>query len=113
MLRVGEYVRTINAPGAPGPGLHIKAPFIDSVVFYDNRNMGLPIEGQSIVASDQERLIVDAVLRWRIVDPRLFYQGALTESIGANRLRSRAESALRGALGGATSNEIISGRARV
>jgi modulator of FtsH protease HflC len=110
VLRVGEYVRAINQPGANNPGLHVKVPFVDSVIFYDNRNMGLPIEGQSIVASDQERLIVDAVLRWRIVDPRLFYQGASTETIGANRLRSRAESALRGALGAATSNEIISGR---
>jgi len=110
LLRVGEYTRAINAPGADEPGVHFKIPFVDSVVIYDKRNMGLTIEGQPIVASDQERLVVDAVVRWRIVDPRRFYQSALTEEGGASRLSTFAESAMRRALGGATSNDIISGR---
>jgi membrane protease subunit HflC len=110
VLRVGEYTRAINAPGTDEPGVHFKIPFVDSVIIYDRRNMGLTIEGQPIVASDQERLIVDAVVRWRIADPRRFYQSALTEDGGASRLATFAESAMRRALGGATSNEIISGR---
>lgn len=110
VLRVGEYTRALNAPGADEPGLHFKIPFVDSVVIYDKRNMGLTIEGQPIVASDQERLIVDAMVRWRIVDPRRFYQSALTEEGGASRLSTFAEAAMRRALGGATSNDIISGR---
>lgn len=110
VLRVGEYTRAINPPGADEPGVHFKIPFVDSVVIYDRRNMGLTLEGQPIVASDQERLIVDAVVRWRIVDPRRFYQSALTEEGGASRLATFAESAMRRALGGATSNDIISGR---
>ena len=110
VLRVGEYVRAINPPGTDEPGLHFKIPFVDSVIIYDKRNMGLTLEGQPIVASDQERLIVDAVVRWRIVDPRRFYQGALTEEGGRTRLETFAEAAMRRALGGATSNEIISGR---
>jgi membrane protease subunit HflC len=110
VLRVGEYTRAINAPGSDEPGLHVKIPFVDAVVIYDKRNMGLTIEGQPIVASDQERLIVDAMVRWRIVDPRRFYQSALTEEGGASRLATFAEAAMRRALGGATSNDIISGR---
>jgi modulator of FtsH protease HflC len=110
VLRFGEYTRTINEPGADEPGLYFKIPFIDSVVIYDRRNIGLTLEGQPIVASDQERLIVDAVVRWRIVDPRRFYQSALTEAGGASRLETFAEAAMRRALGSATSNEIISGR---
>ncbi len=80
------------------------------VVIYDRRNIGLTLEGQPIVASDQERLIVDAIVRWRIVDPRLFYQSALTEEGGVSRLETFTEAAMRRALGGATSNDIISGR---
>jgi membrane protease subunit HflC len=110
VLRFGEYQNTINAPGTDQPGLYLKLPFVDSVVRYDRRNIGLALEGQPIVASDQEQLRVDAVVRWRISDPRLFYQGALTEEDGAGRLRTFTEAALRRALGGATSNEIISGR---
>lgn len=110
VLRFGEYTSAINEPGADEPGLYFKIPFFDSVVIYDKRNIGLTLEGQPIVASDQERLIVDAVVRWRIVDPRRFYQSALTEAGGASRLETFAESAMRRALGSATSNEIISGR---
>lgn len=110
VLRFGQYVRTINAPGTNEPGLYFKLPLAETVTIYDRRNLGLTIEGQPIVASDQERLIVDAVVRWRIADPLAFYQSALTEEGGADRLRSSAESAMRRALGGATSNDIISGR---
>lgn len=110
VLRFGEYTSAINEPGADEPGLYFKIPFFDSVIIYDKRNIGLTLEGQPIVASDQERLIVDAVVRWRIVDPRRFYQSALTEAGGASRLETFAESAMRRALGSATSNEIISGR---
>lgn len=110
ILRFGEYVGAINEVGTDEPGLYVKIPFVDTVIIYDKRNIGLTIEGQPIVASDQERLIVDAVVRWRIVDPRGFYQSAISEEGGASRLETFAESAIRRALGGATSNEIISGR---
>lgn len=110
VLRFGQYTSAINEPGANEPGLFFKLPFVESVIFYDRRNIGLTVEGQPIVASDQERLIVDAVVRWRIVDPREFYQSALTEEGGASRLETFAEAAMRRALGAAASDEIISGR---
>ncbi len=110
ILRFGEYVGAINEVGTDEPGIYVKIPFVDTVTIYDKRNIGLTIEGQPIVASDQERLIVDAVVRWRIVDPRRFYQSAISEEGGASRLETFAESAIRRALGSATSNEIISGR---
>ncbi|MDX2276401.1 MAG: protease modulator HflC [Hyphomonadaceae bacterium] len=109
VLRLGEFTSTINA-SVDAPGLYAKIPFLDTVVIYDKRNLGLTLEGQPIVASDQERLIVDASVRWRIVDPLKFYQSAQTEDGGAQRLATFAESAMRRALGAATSNDIISGR---
>jgi modulator of FtsH protease HflC len=110
VLRFAEYANTINEAGSDEPGLHFKAPFIDNVILYDKRNIGLTIEGQAFVASDQERLVVDAVVRWMIADPRRFYQRARTEAAGASQLARNAEAAMRRALGSATSNEIISGR---
>jgi len=110
VLRVGEFTRAINAGTANEPGLKFKIPFVDSVVMFDKRNLGLTLEGQSIVAADQERLIVDAIVRWRIVNPRLFYQAALNEEGGAQRLRTFTEAAMRRALGSANSADIISGR---
>jgi membrane protease subunit HflC len=110
VLRFGQYVRTINAPDQNNPGLNFKWPFIETVTRYDKRNLGLTLEGQQIVASDQELLNVDAVVRWRITDPRRFYQTALTEAGGVERISIFAQAAMRRALGGATSNDIISGR---
>ncbi|MEQ1617302.1 MAG: protease modulator HflC [Terricaulis sp.] len=113
VLRFNAIVAAINEPGANEPGLKFKAPFMDNVVIYDRRNMGLIIQGsenQAVVASDQERLVVDAVVRWRIADPQRFYQRAKTENNGASQLTRNTEAAMRRALGGATSNEIISGK---
>jgi len=110
VLRFGEFTSAINEPGVSEPGMFFKVPFIDTVVMYDRRNLGLQLDAQDFVASDQERLIVDAVVRWQITDPRLFYQSAFNEEGGMQRLRTFTESAMRRALGSATSNDIISGR---
>lgn len=110
VLRFSAFSSAINEPGSDEPGLYFKLPFVDNVIIYDKRNIGLTLEGQPIVASDQERLIVDAIVRWQITDPRLFYQSAQTEQQGASRLSAFTQAAMRRALGGATSNEIISGR---
>lgn len=110
VLRFGEYTRVLNQPGRNEPGLYFKLPFVESVIKYDRRNLGLTIEGEAFVASDQERLIVDAIVRWQIADPRRFYQSAISEEGGASRLNAFTEAAMRRALGSATSNDIISGR---
>ncbi|MBK8543906.1 MAG: protease modulator HflC [Caulobacteraceae bacterium] len=110
ILQYGKYQRVINAPGTDEPGLYFKIPFVESIVDYDRRNMGFTLEGQPIVASDQERLIVDAIVRWQIIDPRRFYQSVLNEAGGVSRLETFTEAAMRRALGGAGSDDIISGR---
>jgi membrane protease subunit HflC len=110
VLHFREYQRVINAPGTDQPGLYFKIPFVDTVVVFDKRIIGLTLEGQEIAASDQQYLVVDAVVRWHIEDPRLFYRSAITEEVGRSRLETFARSAMGRALGSATSNDIISGR---
>jgi membrane protease subunit HflC len=110
VLRFREYNRVINAPGTEQPGAYFKIPFVDEVVDFDRKIIGLTLVGQEIAASNQQYLVVDAVVRWRIEDPRLFYRAALTEAVGASRLEAFAKSAMGRALGSATSDDIISGR---
>lgn len=110
VLRFGQIQRYANVGETGSPGLYAKVPFIENTVVYDKRNLGFTLTERRIIAADQENLIVDAFVRWRIVDPLKFYQGAGTIQQGQGRLESFTESALRRALGGATSNEIISGR---
>lgn len=110
VLRFGEFQNTVNPIGRNEPGVKFKLPFVDSVVLYSKRNLGLTIEAPPIIAADQERLLVDAFIRWRILDARRFYQSAQTVQGGQLRLNSFTESAMRRVLGAANSNDIISGR---
>lgn len=102
VLRFGSVRAEITEPG-----LYLKAPMVDNVRIFDRRNLGFTLAQQPIVAADQERLIVDAYVRWRIADPLRFYQAAQDEAGGRLRLESLTQSALRRALGGANSNDII------
>jgi len=55
------------------PGLQVKIPFIQNVVFLDRRILSLDPAPEEVIASDQKRLIVDAYARFKIVDPLKFY----------------------------------------
>ena len=56
------------------PGLHFKWPLIESVVYIDKRILDLESPKQEILASDNQRLEVDAFVRYRIADALKFYQ---------------------------------------
>jgi membrane protease subunit HflC len=102
VVRLGQPVRVVNEPG-----LHVKVPFIDTVIAIDKRILDLEAPPQEVIASDQKRLVVDAFARYRIVDPLRFYQslGSLT---GANsQLSIILNSALRRVLGEATFTHVV------
>jgi membrane protease subunit HflC len=102
-------VLRLGNPQAPvtEPGLHIKAPFIDTVVYIDKRILDLEAPAQEVIASDQKRLVVDAFARYRIKDPLRFYQ-TLGSIQGANsQLAILLNSALRRVLGEATFIHVV------
>lgn len=102
VLRLGQ-----PRPPVPDPGLHVKAPFIDTVVYIDRRILDLEAPAQEVIASDQKRLVVDAFARYRIKDPLRFYQtlGSIT---GANsQLAILLNSALRRVLGEVTFTHVV------
>ena len=89
------------------PGLHVKVPFIDSVIDIDKRILDLEAPAQEVIASDQKRLVVDAFARYRITDPLRFYQ-TLGSIQGANsQLAILLNSALRRVLGEATFTHVV------
>lgn len=110
VLQFGQQQRVLNRWGTNRPGLYAKAPFTQSVVFFDKRNIGFTLEEQQIVGSDQERLVVDAFARYRIIDPLLFYKQVRLEDRGEQRLKTILESKLRQTLGSVRTDEIISTR---
>ncbi len=102
VLRLGK-----PQPPITEPGLHVKAPFIDTVVYIDKRILDLESQPQEVIASDQKRLVVDAFARYKITNPLRFYQ-TLGSIRGANsQLAILLNSALRRVLGEATFIQVV------
>jgi membrane protease subunit HflC len=102
VVRLGNPVRVVDEPG-----LHVKVPFVDSVIAIDRRILDLEAPAQEVIASDQKRLVVDAFARYRIKDPLRFYQ-TLGSILGANsQLAILLNSSLRRVLGEATFTHVV------
>jgi membrane protease subunit HflC len=111
VLRFGESQKVVNSDDSKDKaGLHFKWPIIETVRRYDRRNLGFDLEQMEIIASDQQRLEVDAIARYRIKDPLQFFRAATTEANGETQLRQRFTAALRGELGKVSQPDIISGQ---
>jgi membrane protease subunit HflC len=85
--------------GRTGAGLIARIPFIDDIVWIDKRIMGIDMEQQQVLSTDQLRLQVDAYARYRIVDPLRMYISAGREERVSEQLRPILGSALRNELG--------------
>lgn len=104
VVQFGNPKRTIR-----DAGLHFKIPFLQQVIYLDKRILNLEPPAQEIIASDQKRLVVDAVARFRIVDPLLTYQSAQNEIGAAQRLSTIIVSNLRQILGEEAFETLLSG----
>jgi membrane protease subunit HflC len=110
VVNLGEPVRVINAPGHYDPGLKIKAPFVESLVVLDKRNQSIDARREEIISADQQRLVVDAFVRYRISDPLAFYRTLRNEGTAAGLIEPLINSSLRQVLGEADAKQIISDR---
>ena len=104
ITQFGQPIRVINTPG-----LHVKVPFVQTVINFDRRLLDFETPGEEVILSDQRRLIVDSFTRFRIDNPLRYFQ-----TVGPNennirgRLNSVVTSALRRALGGETLLNVLS-----
>jgi modulator of FtsH protease HflC len=105
VMRFGEPV-----PGrglVTEPGLHVKVPFIEDVVFLDNRILDLESPKQEVLVADSQRIEVDAFLRYRITDALKFYQTLRNVQNAGSQLGSLLNSSLRRILGEASQTQIV------
>ena len=103
VLQFGEPMRVVKEPG-----LKFKIPFIQNVVFYDNRLLNLDPPAQEVVLNDKKRLDVDSFTRYRIVDPLRFYKTVRTEIQARSKLEEIVNSSVRKILGRITLQELLS-----
>jgi membrane protease subunit HflC len=102
VVRLGNPLRVVT-----DPGLHVKMPLLDTVIYVDKRILDLENSSQEVIAADQKQLMVDAFARYRVVDALRFYQTVGTVDGANSRLSPFLNSALRAALGEATHTQVV------
>ena len=68
------------------PGIHFKIPFIQQVTYLDKRVLTSDTTAEEYLTSDEKRIKVDQVTRWKIKDPRRFFLAHFTETAGRAKL---------------------------
>jgi membrane protease subunit HflC len=68
VLQFGDPRRVVR-----DPGLHFMLPW-QSVQTYDKRVLGIDPDAEEVLLNDQKRILVDAFVRYRIIDPLKFFQ---------------------------------------
>ncbi len=107
VLQFGNPKRVITEPG-----LQLKWPFVENVVYFDKRILDYDIPEAEVIASDQKRLVVDAFARFKITDPLKFRQTVIT-LVGVDaRLSTLLNAGLRQVLGKESFSVILSGQRR-
>jgi modulator of FtsH protease HflC len=111
VIRLGEPVRVIT-----DPGLNVKIPFIDSVIYIDKRILAVESQAHDLNLQSQDnsgapqvvdrQIDVDAFARYRIVDPLKYYQTVGQEGADS-QLSIFLTSVARQVLGRATLADVI------
>ncbi|MFC2966718.1 protease modulator HflC [Acidimangrovimonas pyrenivorans] len=105
VLQFGQVKQVVQTPG-----IGFKIPFIQDVVRYDGRILGLPTQPLEVTPLDDRRLVVDAFARWRITDLVKFREATGTQGIGfaQRRLENILNASTRQVLGSVPSNAVLS-----
>ena len=105
VLQFGKPIRAIKEPG-----LNWKLPFIQNVLFFEDRLLVYDAAPTEIITKDKKTLIVDNYARWKIVDPLKFLQTVRDLNGAQARLDDIIYSELRVDLGLFDMSEIVSER---
>jgi membrane protease subunit HflC len=103
VLMLGKPMRTIHEPG-----LNIKIPFAQQVIFFDNRVLEYDAVAKEVITEDKKTLVMDNYAKWRIKDPLKFYQTMRSEIGAQSRLDDIIYSNLRAELGKYTLAQVVS-----
>lgn len=105
VVQLGEVVDVRTEPG-----LHFKLPFVQEVVFYDNRLLDIHMQSQEVIAFDRKRLLVDAFAKYKIIDPLKYYQSVRTDRGLGKKFGPVLESSIREEIGRVNLIDLLSGK---
>ena len=106
VFQLGEVRDVISKPG-----LYFKWPMIQNVRYFDKRILTLDTsEPERYITSEKKNVLVDSFVKWRIVDPRLYYVSvAGDEERAKTRLFQTVNAGLREEFGKRTVHDVVSG----
>lgn len=107
VFALGEVKTVINEPG-----LHFKLPPpFQNVVFLDKRILTLDTpDADRFITAEKKNILVDAFVKWRIVDPRLYFVSFSGDERSAqNRMAQIVKASLNEEITKRTVREVISG----
>ena len=107
VFALGEVKQVINEPG-----LHFKLPPpFQNVIFLDKRILTLDTpEADRFITAEKKNILVDAYVKWRIVDPRLYFSSfGGDERRAQDRMAQIVKAALNEEITKRTVREVISG----
>ncbi len=91
------------------PGLQVKIPFVQDVIFVEKRIMAVNTRRSEVVTQDQKRLMVDSFARFKIIDPLLYYQSFGNLNVALVRMETLLSSQVKQILGREILTNIVSG----
>ena len=105
LFQMGEVKLTITEPG-----LHFKWPIIQNVRVFDKRVLTIDSRDPELfITSEKKNVQVDSYVKWRIVDPELYYISVGgDESRASTRLMQTINAGLRAEFGKRTVRQVIS-----
>ncbi|CCA94066.1 MULTISPECIES: protease modulator HflC [unclassified Novosphingobium] len=113
VIRTGKPIAVYNgydpkaAFGQTDAGVHFRIPLVDKVQRIDKRLLSVDMEQQQVLSTDQDRLIVDAYARYRIIDPIKMVETAGTTERVTEQLEPILSSVLRQELGKRTFQSLL------
>lgn len=102
VLRFGEFNREVLEPG-----LKTKVPFIETVTKYDKRLLRFDAPPETLITLDKKNLIIDAYARYKITDPRKFFETVINEAGADARLRDIISGELKKEIASYDQSDII------
>jgi membrane protease subunit HflC len=106
IFQLGEIREVIEQPG-----LYFKWPVIQYVRYFDRRILTLDAaEPERFITSEKKNVLVDSFVKWRIVDPKLYYISVDGDETRAQtRLSQTVNAGLREEFGKRTVHDVVSG----
>lgn len=106
VFQLGEVKRVIAEPG-----LYFKIPMVQNVRYFEKRIMTMDnAEPERFITSEKKNVLVDSYIKWRIIDPKLYYVSVSgDESRAKTRLNQTVNAGLREEFGKRTVHDVVSG----